>query len=272
MTGYDFTRIAAKYEKDSVVQKNASDLLLTLLDIQREESVLDLGCGTGGVTNLIRLRTKGRVVGADVSVGMITQAREKYPNVEFRFLDALDLDYENEFDAIFANSSFQWFKQPKRALTRCLAALKPGGRMGIQAPATTNYCPAFVQAVKDVESDERTRITFGRFEYPWLFLENADQYRALFQDCGFEVPFAKIETVKSYHKPADAMKIFSSGAAAGYWNQAYYHVLINDSYIHLFSDIVLKSFENQAGPDGMVELLFNRIYLVGVKPSAGART
>ena len=53
-------------------------------------NVLDLGCGTGWATLEIasRLEGTGRVVGLDLSEGMIEQARQKlqrfrYDNVEF---------------------------------------------------------------------------------------------------------------------------------------------------------------------------------------------
>jgi 2-polyprenyl-3-methyl-5-hydroxy-6-metoxy-1,4-benzoquinol methylase len=82
----NFSKIAAQYEKDSLVQKTASEILLDLLAIQPEDTVLDIGCGTGHITKVIGEKTTGRVVGIDPSAGMIEQAAEKYTgeNISFR--------------------------------------------------------------------------------------------------------------------------------------------------------------------------------------------
>ena len=45
MDKIDFSKIAEKYHEISTVQKSASETLFNLLDIQPEESVLDVGCG-----------------------------------------------------------------------------------------------------------------------------------------------------------------------------------------------------------------------------------
>src|SRR3989339_1928373 len=112
----DFSEISKQYEADSVVQKSASQILFELLEIQPEDDVLDLGCGTGHILKIIKEKTKGRVVGIDPSEGMIEKAREKFSHqgITFRVCSAEQLDYKNEFDIIFCNSAFQWFADPAK--------------------------------------------------------------------------------------------------------------------------------------------------------------
>jgi ubiquinone/menaquinone biosynthesis C-methylase UbiE len=95
----NFSEISAKYEKDSIVQKSASDILFDLLDIQPNDKVLDLGCGTGYLTKLIKEKTNGKVVGIDPSDGMIEKANKKYSDqgILFHLCPAEQLDYENSF-------------------------------------------------------------------------------------------------------------------------------------------------------------------------------
>ena len=50
----DFSKISKNYKKKGVIQKSASDFLLGLLDIKEIDDVLDLGCGPGHLTKLIR--------------------------------------------------------------------------------------------------------------------------------------------------------------------------------------------------------------------------
>ncbi len=60
--------------------------------------------------------------------------------------------------------------------------------------------------------------------------------------------------------------LFDSGASAGYLNQRYYDVKIDDErYIERFRKIVRDSFHHQAGDSELLSLVFNRIYIVGVK-------
>jgi SAM-dependent methyltransferase len=60
--------------------------------------VCDLGCGPGHVTAFLRERGAD-VVGLDLSAGMVAQARQRYPGVEFRVADMLRL---GEPDGSFA--------------------------------------------------------------------------------------------------------------------------------------------------------------------------
>ena len=77
----NFSEISKKYEKDSVVQKSASEILFDLLEIQPKDDVLGLGCGTGHISRLIRNKTRGKVVGVDPSDGMIEKAEEKFSSL-----------------------------------------------------------------------------------------------------------------------------------------------------------------------------------------------
>ena len=50
----DFTEISSRYERDSLIQKFAAGKLIGLLDIQKNDRVLDLGCGTGSLTRKLK--------------------------------------------------------------------------------------------------------------------------------------------------------------------------------------------------------------------------
>ncbi len=267
MNGTNFTQIAARYERDSLIQKSAAEKLLGLIEIKRNDDVLDLGCGTGNLTRKLRAITDGVVAGVDASPGMIREAESGSRGIDIRFQTktAEDLDNRERFTTIFCNSTFQWFRDPDLALRNCCAALTKGGRMGIQAPAQKDYCPNFLKAIDAVAYDPRTARTFSGFKPPWIFLDTAEEYSRLFEQAGFSVPFAVIEEIRTAYKPDEVMTVFESGAAAGYLNQNFYEAQIGGAYAKAFREIVKESFHRQADEQGQVELIFNRIYLLAVK-------
>ncbi len=64
-------------------------------------TVLDAGCGKGLYTSLLR-RLSYKVKGFDFSETAISDARMKYPDINFRVMDGNNLDYNEKFDLIFA--------------------------------------------------------------------------------------------------------------------------------------------------------------------------
>lgn len=263
----DFSDISKQYEEDSIVQKSASEVLLDLLDIQASDNVLDLGCGTGHITRQLKEKTSGRVVGIDSAPGMIDEANEKYRDegISFRNLPVEQLDYQDEFDKIFCNSAFQWFSSPEQLLRRCYNVLKPGGSMAIQAPARETYCPHFINAIEAVITDTSTKTIFSTFRSPWFFLDTAEEYSDLFAEAGFLVNSSTIEKVVTSHTSDEVYKIFTSGAAAGYLNQAFYDVAWTEHYEEAFKKIVRGDFISQSDSNGRIALIFYRIYLLAEK-------
>ena len=101
------------------------------------ETLLDIGCGSGGSTlELGRLvGPAGKVLGVDVSVPMLGLARRRAAqagsaNVEFRESDAQTADLGTAaFDGLFSRFGVMFFGDPVAAFTNLHKALKPGGRL-----------------------------------------------------------------------------------------------------------------------------------------------
>jgi trans-aconitate methyltransferase len=114
-------------EKHSFVWKMAAGLL-DLLDAKEGEHILDLGCGTGHLTEKIAA-SGAKVVGVDKSADMIRQACESYPGLRFEVMDAREIAFVNAFDAVFSNATLHWVTEPDKAVAGIARALKPGGRL-----------------------------------------------------------------------------------------------------------------------------------------------
>ena len=81
--------------------------LLELIPQNPDQTILDLGCGTGALTRQL-LPLASRVAGADSSPDMIRQAQAQNPVIEFLVCDALDLPFREEWDVVFSNAVFHW--------------------------------------------------------------------------------------------------------------------------------------------------------------------
>jgi len=267
MSTVDFSKIATKYEDYSSLQKSAAEVLLKLLEIRTTDDVLDLGCGIGNLTMKIREITKAKVMGIDSSEGMIKEAVKKSRSLDiiFEVKSAEEMDYEDCFDVILCNSSFQWFGDPEKAIKNCHTALRKGGRIGIQAPAKKAYSPNFIEAVEKVKENPRTRDIFAHFRAPWVLFETSDVYKNLFEKIGFRVVFSKIESIKTKHTPEEVFNLFSSGAVIGYLGRDFYDVKIDEDYMDAFKKIVKDAFVQQANERGEVDLIFHRVFLVAIK-------
>lgn len=262
-----FTEIASHYRNTSYVQASAGAQLIELLDIPGNADILDIGCGTGNLTAELLKRTTGIVTGIDPAEGMIREASlaSTDPRIRFLIMDAVDMNFMEEFDIIFCNSAFQWFKQPSLFLEKARQALRQGGKIGIQAPAKNNYCPLFLRAVSECCTHPEIQEVFSAFHSPWFMLETAEAYTELFGDAGFSVRFSSLKESRNRYTPEKVFDVFSSGARAGYLNPACYDMPFPEGFENAFLDRIRQSIDRQAEADGLIDLLFYRIFLMAEK-------
>lgn len=263
----DFSTISSFYREKSLVQASAGKQLMELLAIPPDADILDVGCGAGNLTAELRELTSGRVAGIDPSEGMIRQSRElcSGKEIEFHVMAADELPFADEFDILFCSSVFQWFSQPSVVLERFHRALRPAGRVGIQAPATRSYCPNFLRAIEHCRRVPEIDALFAGFRPPWHFRETADDYRLLFEQAGFRVPFGRIVEERQEYTVDQSVDVFRSGAAAGYLNQDRFSAPLPADFSARLLQGIRESFAAEANAAGRVELLFHRIYLVAEK-------
>jgi trans-aconitate methyltransferase len=106
-------------QKHSFVFKYGEEVL-ALLNPQRGERILDVGCGTGHLTKLI-VEAGAEVVGIDSSPEMIEAARAACPDINFVVADAANFSFTEPFDAVFSNAALHWVTEAEQAVVciRC---------------------------------------------------------------------------------------------------------------------------------------------------------
>ena len=109
--------------------------LLNRIATAAPRKVLDVGCGPGNSTQILVQRWPAAdVLGIDNSVAMIAKAQADYPQGNWTVMDALHLNYVNEFDVIFSNAVIHWLPDHKTLLQTWLEALTDNGVLAIQMP------------------------------------------------------------------------------------------------------------------------------------------
>ena len=181
----DKTWNTALYDgKNAFVWKHGRDVV-ELLAPQPGERILDLGCGTGHLTNQIAA-AGAEVIGLDKSQSMIKEARRLYPDRRFEIADATDFHFDQPFDAVFSNAAIHWMKdQP--AVARCIwEALRAGGRFVAEFGGKGNI-RAIRTALTDAigaAGEKMNDEPFARY-YPAV-----GEYATLLETRGFRVTFA----------------------------------------------------------------------------------
>jgi trans-aconitate 2-methyltransferase len=132
---------AHTYDQSSQPQQAwASEVLARLDGIAPDATVLDVGCGTGRVTELLlALVPRGRVLGMDASADMVALARKRLGDRATVWCeDALELDLDEPVDAIVSTAALHWVTDHDRLWARLGRALRPGGVLEIQCGGEGN--------------------------------------------------------------------------------------------------------------------------------------
>ena len=169
---------AATYHRVADNQEEWGREVLARLELNGDETVLDAGCGSGRVTRLLLEHLpEGRVIGVDAAPSMIEQARSNLEEfgdrVELRVQNLVELDLDEEVDAVFSNATFHWINDHDRLFGRVHAALRPGGRFEAQCGGEGNVAE-WKRGVEAAMGDERFAAYFRGMTQPWNFASVGD--------------------------------------------------------------------------------------------------
>jgi trans-aconitate 2-methyltransferase len=185
------------YAEHSSAQYKWGKELLDLLNLNGDESLLDIGCGDGKITELIsRKLVNGKVIGLDNSKDMIRFARQKYTNEKFSNLsfvltDACKLDFENEFDVVYSNAALHWIEDQQCVLKNTYKSLKKNGRILFQMGGKGNLDEMF-EIISSTLRNEKWNEYFEGFEFPYYFYSDSE-YKIFLQNTEFKID--KVELI-----------------------------------------------------------------------------
>lgn len=171
-------------DKHEFVSRLAENLV-ALLAPQPGERILDVGCGTGHLTQQIAAYG-ANVVGIDSSPEMISQAQRSYPGIEFVVADIVSYETSMPYDAIFSNAVLHWVHQAKQAVRQMSLALKTSGRLVVEFGGSGN-----VRLILGA-LEESLRDMAGKVESAQNYFPSIGQYTSLLEEHGIQVVKAEL--------------------------------------------------------------------------------
>jgi trans-aconitate methyltransferase len=158
--------------------------VVKLLDPKPGESIVDLGCGDGALTE--RLAATGAVITCvDASPAMIAAARARGLNVLESSAD--NLPFESEFDAAFSNAALHWMPNAEAVIAGVHRALKPGGRFVAEMGGIGN-----IAAIRTALQAVLAPYGLDAEALAASFYPSPAQYRRLLEAVGFTVRTMKL--------------------------------------------------------------------------------
>jgi trans-aconitate 2-methyltransferase len=171
---------AATYDRVSNPQFEWAGPVLDRLELRGDETVLDAGCGSGRVTELLLARLpRGKVIAIDASPAMVAKAREAIGDrAQVLLQDLAELRVAEPVDAVFSNAVFHWVLDHERLFTRLFDALRPGGRIEAQCGGAGNV-KTFHDAVSRLADRPPFSSYFEDWQGPWHFASDAETTQRL---------------------------------------------------------------------------------------------
>ena len=174
---------AERYHDLSSPQQAWGRRVLERLPLAGNEHVLDLGCGTGRVTEELRRRLPyGRLVAADRSDNMVETAsawlRQHAPGTWVVQADGAALPFRRALDAVFSTATFHWILDHSALFRSIITALKPGGRLVAQCGGGPNL--ALLRGRADrLRGEPRFENYFDEWSEPWYYADVESTKRRL---------------------------------------------------------------------------------------------
>ncbi|MEM6903315.1 MAG: class I SAM-dependent methyltransferase [Pseudomonadota bacterium] len=170
---------AEAYARHARFVTDLGDTVFNLLSPVAGETIIDLGCGDGVLTQRIA-ETGARVIGIDADADMVAAADEL--GLDARQADAVDFDLDVQADAVFSNASLHWIKEADRVIERVKEHLKPGGRFVAEFGGFGN-----IAAISTALRAIAIRWGLGPDCLPDWYFPTEAEYRDLLEEAGFLV-------------------------------------------------------------------------------------
>ena len=205
---------AEAYHRVSHPQFDWGSVVLDRLLLEGHELVLDVGCGTGRLTDkLLERLPRGRVMAIDLSSNMVQTAREFLRprhgrRVQLAIADAAALPVHERADAVFSTATFHWVLDHQALFTSLFQSLRPGGYLVAQCGGGPNL-RRIHDRLERLRSDAEFAAFFTGWREAWEFADPVTTGKRL-ADVGFSQVRTSLESTPVVFPAAEAFAAFIS--------------------------------------------------------------
>jgi trans-aconitate 2-methyltransferase len=176
---------AATYDRISDPQLGWAREQLERLELRGDERVLDAGCGSGRVTELLLERVpQGRAYAVDAAPSMVQHTRARLGDrATVLCQDLAELSLPEPVDVIFSNATFHWIPDHDALFAALSRNLVGGGRLMAQCGGKGNI-DTFRSQSDEVATEPPFAEYFEGWQRPWNYA-TAEETSKRLQDAGF---------------------------------------------------------------------------------------
>ena len=204
---------APSYDRVADAQFRWGRNVLDRLELAGHERVLDAGCGTGRVTELLLQRLPhGRVLALDASPGMLQEAARRLAHAADRLelirADlAQPLPIDGTVDAILSTATFHWIADHDALFRNLAAVLRPGGQLVVQCGGAGNIA-SVIDVLPPLPPPNDT------WPNPWNFAAPEETHRRL-EAAGFEDIHVWLNDEPTPLEPGEPLETFLATVILG---------------------------------------------------------
>ncbi len=234
--------------------------LVSRINLGNPQRIIDVGCGPGNSTEILRLRwPNARVAGLDNSPEMIAAATQSHPDQEWILADASAWQAALPYDLVFSNAVLQWLPNHGQLIPQLLGQVAQGGALAFQIPSRA-YSPTHQFTLEVAEEPEwAQRLAAARHGFT---MERPAFYYDVLAGAASRVDIWETEY---YHIMADHQAIMQwiNGAAVRPFLDALGTEEQRQRFTWLLTERVVQAYQRQR--DGKILFPFRRLFVVAYR-------
>ncbi len=234
--------------------------LISKIEIDKHQKIIDIGCGPGNSTQILRARWPScDILGIDNSESMISRAKVDFPDQQWQLFDADNGIFKDTYDIVYSNATIQWIHNHDLLLKKLSDIVNPGGVLAIQVPLFFNM--QIGKSINRIAQDNRWGQKTKDVRALFTMLDYSEYYDIL---SGL---FKKIEMWETQyiHIMNSHSSILEMIRGAGL--RPYLDRIENNEEKILFEQAVLDSIKSdyRVQNNGNVLFPFDRLFFIGYK-------
>lgn len=137
--------------------------LAARINLAAPRRIVDLGCGPGNSTEVLRDRwPAAEITGVDSSPDMLEAARRQHPSIRFVAGDIAAWEADGQYDIVFSNAALQWVGDHDRLFPRLLDLVAAQGVLAVQMPRNHDFQTHALMRQVAAEGPWRDRLVGAR--------------------------------------------------------------------------------------------------------------